>query len=65
MSILNKSRYVDSHPDHFYCNIVSAMAVPRKFAGYIFLEGKNVEDLRQSLKTFKQLYINSLKKIEF
>jgi transcription elongation factor SPT5 len=65
LEILNKARYVARHPDHFTCSLVSALAVPKKFPGFIFVEGRNPEEIRKSLDNFTGLTLSSIKKIEF
>lgn len=47
--ILNKAKYVNEHPAQFFCKIVTAMALPKKFPGYIFIEGEDLETIRKSI----------------
>ena len=63
--ILNKAKYAEGHPGHFFCQLVSALALPKKFPGFVFLEGKSAEDIRKSVENFTGLNLGSIKKIEF
>jgi hypothetical protein len=40
--LLNKKRYSLKYPKLFYCTLMSAMAVPKRFPGLVFLEAKSV-----------------------
>lgn len=41
--ILNKKRYSIQFPKLYNCEIISAMAIHKKFPGLVFLEGETIQ----------------------
>lgn len=47
-SILNKSRFASIYKN-IYCDIISAMSLPKRFPGFVFLQAKKIDKLKESL----------------
>jgi len=65
LALINKANYCQSHPGHYYCQLISAFASKKKFPGKVFIEANSEKEAKDSLEGLTTVMAESVKQVDY